>query len=202
MPYAPGAERGIRWDDPALGIEWPITEGVIVSDKDAIVARPRAGDARMSDAPARARGAGAPPATRSGSGWSGPATPAAVSRPGSSAGPRASSSSPSPTARSPRPSVRIAMPASTRRARVELGRRTRAPRCATVAPAVTDDPTLLTELRGHRGDRRGDRRGRVRGERRDPRDRRRQAPGPHQRRARFDASGRCSRPRPMRPGWS
>ncbi|MBM1175254.1 dTDP-4-dehydrorhamnose 3,5-epimerase [Microvirga arabica] len=22
-PYAPGHERGLRWDDPALGIEWP-----------------------------------------------------------------------------------------------------------------------------------------------------------------------------------
>jgi len=34
-PYVPGSERGIRWDDPALGIRWPITDGVIVSDKDA-----------------------------------------------------------------------------------------------------------------------------------------------------------------------
>jgi dTDP-4-dehydrorhamnose 3,5-epimerase len=33
-PYVPGAEKGIRWDDPALGIEWPITEDVIVSEKD------------------------------------------------------------------------------------------------------------------------------------------------------------------------
>ena len=33
-PYTPGAETGIRWDDPALGITWPITTGVIVSDKD------------------------------------------------------------------------------------------------------------------------------------------------------------------------
>jgi len=32
--YTPGAERGIRWNDPALGIDWPIEE-VIVSDKDA-----------------------------------------------------------------------------------------------------------------------------------------------------------------------
>lgn len=32
--YAPGAEAGIRWDDPSLGIEWPITENVVVSDKD------------------------------------------------------------------------------------------------------------------------------------------------------------------------
>ncbi len=33
--YVPGSERGIRWNDPALAIEWPITDGVIVSDKDA-----------------------------------------------------------------------------------------------------------------------------------------------------------------------
>jgi dTDP-4-dehydrorhamnose 3,5-epimerase len=32
--YAPGAERGIRWDDSAFNIEWPIREA-IVSDKDA-----------------------------------------------------------------------------------------------------------------------------------------------------------------------
>ena len=30
----PGAETGIRWDDPALGIDWPIADGVIVSEKD------------------------------------------------------------------------------------------------------------------------------------------------------------------------
>lgn len=32
--YAPGAERGVRWDDPAFGIQWPcpITS---LSDKDA-----------------------------------------------------------------------------------------------------------------------------------------------------------------------
>jgi dTDP-4-dehydrorhamnose 3,5-epimerase len=34
-PYVPESERGIRWDDPALGIRWPITDAVIVSDKDA-----------------------------------------------------------------------------------------------------------------------------------------------------------------------
>ena len=34
-PYVPGVERGIRWDDPAIGIEWPIGDGVIVSAKDA-----------------------------------------------------------------------------------------------------------------------------------------------------------------------
>ncbi|MFD1519508.1 dTDP-4-dehydrorhamnose 3,5-epimerase [Pseudonocardia yunnanensis] len=33
-PYTPGAERGLRWDDPTIGIDWPIPP-VIVSDKDA-----------------------------------------------------------------------------------------------------------------------------------------------------------------------
>ena len=32
--YAPDAERGIRYDDPALGIDWPVPVEVI-SDKDA-----------------------------------------------------------------------------------------------------------------------------------------------------------------------
>ncbi|MEE4185298.1 MAG: dTDP-4-dehydrorhamnose 3,5-epimerase [Gammaproteobacteria bacterium] len=31
--YAPDLERGIRWNDPEFGIDWPI-EPVIVSDKD------------------------------------------------------------------------------------------------------------------------------------------------------------------------
>lgn len=31
--YVPGAERGMRYDDPALGIEWP-TSVQIISDKD------------------------------------------------------------------------------------------------------------------------------------------------------------------------
>lgn len=34
-PYVPGSECGARWDDPAIGIEWPITEDVIVSAKDS-----------------------------------------------------------------------------------------------------------------------------------------------------------------------
>lgn len=33
-PYVPGAERGIRWNDPSLAIAWPIRDRVIVSDKD------------------------------------------------------------------------------------------------------------------------------------------------------------------------
>jgi dTDP-4-dehydrorhamnose 3,5-epimerase len=32
--YAPGAESGIRWNDPAFGIEWPITENLTLSEKD------------------------------------------------------------------------------------------------------------------------------------------------------------------------
>ena len=33
-PYVPGSELGIRWNDPTLQIAWPITEPVIVSEKD------------------------------------------------------------------------------------------------------------------------------------------------------------------------
>lgn len=32
--YAPGGEGGVLWNDPAVGIEWPITDPVL-SDKDA-----------------------------------------------------------------------------------------------------------------------------------------------------------------------
>lgn len=31
--YTPGSERGIRWDDPTFGIDWPI-EVQVISDKD------------------------------------------------------------------------------------------------------------------------------------------------------------------------
>ena len=31
--YTPGAEQGIRWNDPAFNIEWPI-EPVVISEKD------------------------------------------------------------------------------------------------------------------------------------------------------------------------
>lgn len=34
--YAPASEGGIRWDDPALAIEWPMG-GAAVSEKDAIL---------------------------------------------------------------------------------------------------------------------------------------------------------------------
>jgi dTDP-4-dehydrorhamnose 3,5-epimerase len=32
--YAPGAEHGIRWNDPAVGVEWPL-EPTAMSEKDA-----------------------------------------------------------------------------------------------------------------------------------------------------------------------
>ncbi len=34
-PYAPELERSIRFDDPAIGIEWPLEpDALILSDKD------------------------------------------------------------------------------------------------------------------------------------------------------------------------
>jgi dTDP-4-dehydrorhamnose 3,5-epimerase len=32
--YTPGAEGGVRWDDPAFGIEWPEAEERTISEKD------------------------------------------------------------------------------------------------------------------------------------------------------------------------
>ena len=32
--YVPGAEEGLRWNDPAFGIEWPLGEPSEISDKD------------------------------------------------------------------------------------------------------------------------------------------------------------------------
>jgi dTDP-4-dehydrorhamnose 3,5-epimerase len=32
--YAPQAEGGLAWDDPALAITWPLEAEAIVSDKD------------------------------------------------------------------------------------------------------------------------------------------------------------------------
>lgn len=44
--YAPQAEGGLRWDDPALGIDWPILPAeMIVNDRDR-------GWPRLADAPA------------------------------------------------------------------------------------------------------------------------------------------------------
>jgi len=32
--YVPDAARGVRWDDPAFGIEWPAAEDRIISERD------------------------------------------------------------------------------------------------------------------------------------------------------------------------
>lgn len=32
--YAPECDRGIRYDDPEIGITWPIIDGLLLSDKD------------------------------------------------------------------------------------------------------------------------------------------------------------------------
>lgn len=32
--YAPDCDRGLLWNDPALNIHWPVTGGVVLSDKD------------------------------------------------------------------------------------------------------------------------------------------------------------------------
>lgn len=39
-PYAPATERALRWNDPELGITWPVEIGIepIVSPKDAVAA--------------------------------------------------------------------------------------------------------------------------------------------------------------------
>lgn len=36
-PYAPECDRGVRWDDPDVGIAWPLPIGVepVISDRDA-----------------------------------------------------------------------------------------------------------------------------------------------------------------------
>lgn len=47
-PYAPQAEAGIRWDDPALAIEWPIDfSQVLTSEKD--LKHPLMKDAELFD---------------------------------------------------------------------------------------------------------------------------------------------------------
>jgi len=33
-PYAPDSQDGLRWDDPALAIDWPDRAGAILSDRD------------------------------------------------------------------------------------------------------------------------------------------------------------------------
>ena len=32
--WAPDFERGVRWDDPGIGMEWPLDPGDTLSDKD------------------------------------------------------------------------------------------------------------------------------------------------------------------------
>lgn len=32
--YSPGAEWGVRWNDPTFGIDWPAMERLVISDKD------------------------------------------------------------------------------------------------------------------------------------------------------------------------
>ncbi|WP_448207531.1 dTDP-4-dehydrorhamnose 3,5-epimerase [Azospirillum sp. sgz302134] len=34
--YSRECERAIRWNDPALGIDWPVVAGSVVSDKDTV----------------------------------------------------------------------------------------------------------------------------------------------------------------------
>ena len=34
-PYSAAYDRGVRWDDPAIGVNWPTLDGIILSDKDA-----------------------------------------------------------------------------------------------------------------------------------------------------------------------
>ncbi|MEZ5730419.1 MAG: dTDP-4-dehydrorhamnose 3,5-epimerase [Burkholderiaceae bacterium] len=46
--YAPGSDGGVRWDDPAIGIEWPIAPTVI-ADKDRVW--PDLAQARPVDGP-------------------------------------------------------------------------------------------------------------------------------------------------------
>lgn len=34
-PYVPECDAGVRWDDPAIGIDWPLGGPPVLSDKDA-----------------------------------------------------------------------------------------------------------------------------------------------------------------------
>jgi dTDP-4-dehydrorhamnose 3,5-epimerase len=35
-PHAPRSARGLRWNDPAIGIEWPFSEPTVISDGDRL----------------------------------------------------------------------------------------------------------------------------------------------------------------------
>jgi dTDP-4-dehydrorhamnose 3,5-epimerase len=37
-PYMPDHQRGLRWNDPALGIDWPLGPPAVLSDRDAAFA--------------------------------------------------------------------------------------------------------------------------------------------------------------------
>ena len=43
--YEKSSEAGFRWDDPDVGIDWPLREGAILSDKD--LGAPLFRDARL-----------------------------------------------------------------------------------------------------------------------------------------------------------
>lgn len=47
--YAPDLAGGYRWDDPSFGIEWPVSAGIVISERDAGYADfdRRAHEARM-----------------------------------------------------------------------------------------------------------------------------------------------------------
>ena len=32
--YQPDSERGVRWNDPSFGIDWPVKDNLVISDKD------------------------------------------------------------------------------------------------------------------------------------------------------------------------
>jgi dTDP-4-dehydrorhamnose 3,5-epimerase len=34
-PYSPRHETGVRWDDPAFGVEWPLGPPAVISPRDA-----------------------------------------------------------------------------------------------------------------------------------------------------------------------
>jgi len=33
--YEPALAAGVRWNDPSFGIRWPVSEGIVISDRDA-----------------------------------------------------------------------------------------------------------------------------------------------------------------------
>ena len=197
-PYVPGSERGIRWDDPTLRIAWPITDGVIVSDKDA------AWPDLSLETHRYERPAACPRGSRR----------RRRSDPGRPGRRRLCRSRLRGQARPASPGIELVAIANRtigeaerayREAGVDAPGRVDSaaelmPRSEAIAPAITDDPTVLTDASRHRGDRRGHRRGRVRCRRRGPRDRGRQAPDPDQCRAGFVPRPDPQDARGCRPG--